>query len=45
MSFSELKLGEMSNCRNEMNAQNLFLNDEFGHFKEFSAKIMLNKVN
>jgi hypothetical protein len=45
MSFSELKLGELASCRNEMNAQNLFLNDEFGHFKELSAKLMMNKVN
>ena len=45
MSFSELKLGEMSNCRNEMNAQNLFLNDEFGHLVEFSKKFVGNQVN
>ena len=45
MSFSELKLGELTSCRNEMNAQNPFLNDEFGHLLEFSKKFMGNQVN
>lgn len=45
MSFSELKLCELLICRNEMNAQNSLLNDEFGHLKEFSEKLIGNRVN
>ncbi len=39
MSFSDLKLFELLNVCNEMNAQNHFENDEFGHFKDFSEKM------
>ena len=45
MSFSELKLGEIAKRRNEMNAQNYFLNDEFGHLIEFSENYVRNQVN
>lgn len=45
MSFSELKLCELLICRNEMNAQSSFLNDEFGHLEEFSEKLIGNRVN
>lgn len=45
MGFSELKLCELLICRNEMNAQNSFLNDEFGHLEEFSEKSVGNRVN
>ena len=45
MSFSALKLCEKEQTRNEMNAQNPFLNDEFGHLVEFSKKFIGNQVN
>ena len=44
MGFSEMKLCEIAKCRNEMNAQNTFLNDEFGHLFEFSKKNIGNNV-
>ena len=44
MGFSEMKLCEIAKHRNEMNAQNKILNDEFGHLFEFCKKNIGNNV-